>query len=209
MGRIFMYLLVGMVIVTGATWGWALENPCCPGGDLVATTIQAPPAGFWTPRGRIGEAVMFASGERLEIWWTGFFPRYELKYFKGPVDKGETIGHCHFSHGCNRVFYSVPRSRQGNPPSCFTKVTWESYDYGYDGGVPGYLDRYVHTFDRCTGRSTEVHELLHYRCPPPISHYPDLCAGVCEPPYDEEVVDGEVRPKVFKHTDVSEKIVSY
>ncbi len=194
-----------LLFYLAGAWVLAAESRCCPGDHAVATAIEAAPAGFWTARGRLGEAIVFASGERLELWWTGFFPRYELKYFRSPAARGETIGRCHFSQGCNRAFYLAPASAQGAAAACLAGVTWESYDYGHDGGEPGYLDRYIHSFDGCAKRYEVRHELLFYACAPPISHYPDVCASACEPPFLEEFVDGRPHPRIFKSSTVVER----
>lgn len=149
-------------------------------------------------RGVMGEPVRAQSGERLEIRWEGFFPRYRLYYFPSPEHPGVVIGECRFPDGCNSGFFFAPDDDINGVPDSFRLVQWTNIDYGHDEGIPGYLDRYRYIYDVPGDRFYLWHDLLQYRCPLPLSVPPDTCRTVCEHPYETRVVKGRTYPRVFK-----------
>lgn len=85
--------------------------------------------GFRSPRGRVGEPVVAESGERLELMWTGFFPRFELLYFKDDEDREpRLIGSCDFRNGCNRCKIFAPDLNGDGIPDRFLRIEWISMD---------------------------------------------------------------------------------
>lgn len=169
--------------------------------------ITLPPASFISPTGT-KETVMAASGERLEArWrvdWIGsgkIFPHwyYELRYFGTDCIPsrctGVQVGKCHFSQGCNFIkYYSVDENGDGTPDR-FLMTSWQSWDFGGDEGVEGFLDQVEHRYDPLTGRHGTMKRLYRYpsACEPPVSSPPYVCdlKEECKPPYEivkEEVV---------------------
>ncbi len=153
---------------------------------------------LFADRGVMGEPVRAQSGERLEIWWEGFFPRYRLYYFPSGEHPGVVIGECRFPDGCNSGFFFAPDGDADGVPDSFSLIQWTNIDYGRDEGIPGYLDRYRYIYDVPGDRFYLWHDLLKYRCPPPLSFPPDTCRTVCEHPYETRVVKGRTYPRVFK-----------
>jgi len=157
-------------------------------------------------RGTLGEPVQAQSGERLEIRWEGFFPRYRLYYVPAPGHQGVVIGECYFPDGCNNGFFFAPDVDGNGVPDRFSYVQWVSSDYGRDDGVPGYLDRYRYIYDVTKDRLYLWHDLLIYRCPPPLSVPPYTCRMTkCDPPYEVRTVGGKTYPVVFRTRLVEEK----
>ncbi len=149
-------------------------------------------------RGILGEPVRAQSGERLEIRWEGFFPRYRLYYFPSVEHPGVVIGECRFADGCNSGFFFAPDNDGNGVPDSFRLIQWTSIDYGRDDGIPGYLDRYRYIYDVANDRYYIWYDLLIYSCPPPLSSPPDTCRTTCEFPYETRTVSGKTYPKIFK-----------
>lgn len=161
-------------------------------------TPREGPGRLFGDRGVLGEPVRARSGERLEIRWEGFFPGYRLYYFPSPEGPGVLIGKCNFAGGCNSGFYLATDDDGDGVPDRFYIIQWTSKDYGYDEGVPGYLDRYRHIYDARSGRYYVWHDLLIYRCDPPMSLSADTCDTICKPPYETRLVNGRTYPVVFR-----------
>ena len=170
--------------------------------------IILPPANFLSPTG-LREEVKAASGDRLEVRWAvdwlgsgNIFPHwyYELRYFgadchRSPC-KGVQVGRCRFSQGCNFIRYYAVDADHDSIPDRFLMTSWESWDYGGDEGVEGFLDQVEHRYDPVTGRYGVMKRLYRYPsgCEPPVSSPPYVCDlnEECRPPYalvKEEVVE--------------------
>lgn len=156
-------------------------------------------------RGILGEPVEAQSGERLEIRWEGFFPRYRLYYIPESGHPGVVIGECYFPDGCNNGFFLAPDADGNTVPDRFRYVQWVSSDYGHDDGLPGYLDRYRYVYDVTKDRLYVWHDLLFYRCPPPLSIPPYTCRTKCDPPYKVRTVGNRTYPVVFRTRLVEER----
>ena len=153
---------------------------------------------FFSERGVLGGSVAAQSGERLEMRWEGFFPRYRLYYFPSDKHPGLAIGECSFVDGCNIGFFLAPDNDGNGIPDSFRLIQWSSYDYGYDDGIPDYLDRYRFIYDVRKDKHYLWHDLLLYRCPPPVSSRPDTCKTICNPPYETRSVNGRIYPRILK-----------
>ncbi len=160
--------------------------------------------GFFGERGILGEPIRAQSGERLEVRWEGFFPRYRLYYFPSARQQGVVIGECRFPDGCNNGFFFGPDADGDGLPDSFRLVQWVSSDYGRDDEVPGYLDRYRYIYDVRQDKYYLWHDLLIYRCAPPLSVPPDTCRTTCDPPYEVRTVGDKTYPRIFK-TDLIEE----
>lgn len=145
--------------------------------------IISTPRGFFAEKGILGIPVLAESGERLELRWEGFLPVYRLYYFPPREKEGVEIGTCHFSAGCNKACYFFYDRNENGVPDAFSLIRYESLDYGSDEETPGYLDRYRHIYVVETDTYCVFHDLLFYRCPPPVSHRSDPCRTFCNPPY--------------------------
>ncbi|MFA5617603.1 MAG: hypothetical protein WDK95_12225 [Syntrophorhabdaceae bacterium] len=156
-------------------------------------------------RGIRGKPIQAESGERLEIRWEGFFPRYRLYYFPSREHHGVVIGECRFPEGCNNGFFFGPDTDGNGIPDCFRLVQWISSDYGQDDGVPGYLDRYRYIYDVHRDKYYVWRDLLIYRCPAPLGVPPDPCRTICDPPYETRDVGNMTYPRIFKTDLVEEK----
>lgn len=169
--------------------------------NLKKEYIISPPAGFFTGRDVIGDPIWAESGEHLELKWEGFFPRYRLYYFAPGEQKGVAVGECHFSGGCNKAYYLFYDRNKNGKPDAFYLTEWESLDYG-DKQTPGYLDRYRHIYTIADDRYCIVHDLLFYRCSPPVSRPPDTCETSCDPPYRTIEIDGRSVPLVYRTEEI-------
>ena len=174
----------------------ALEGPVLK--RFVLKPVFADDGNLFSERGILGEPVRAQSGERLEIRWEGFFPRYRLYYFPSPERPGVVIGECRFADGCNNGFFFAPDNDGDGIPDVFRLVQWTSIDYGGDDGVPGYLDRFRYIYDVAKDRFCLWHDLLVYQCRPPLSIPPDTCRTVCDKPFETRTVKGKTYPRVLK-----------
>lgn len=164
------------------------------GDELYHYQIVAPGADFWTKRGIVGGPISAESGERLEVWWTGFFPHYELRYYGEDSNRGLSIGRCHFAQGCNRAFFFAPDVNNNGVPDAFSRIVWESIDCHHDGGYPGYLDRYRYIYRPPVDACVLYYDLLYYEYEPSSA----LCSGTCRPSYWAEKDNGEKDPGIFR-----------
>ncbi|MCX8021627.1 MAG: hypothetical protein N2745_02520 [Syntrophorhabdaceae bacterium] len=106
------------------------------GTDLFKYGIRTMEKGFLSKRGIVGAPIRAESGERIELWWTGVFPRYELYFYpKDPEEKGRRIGKCHFLRGCNRSHFIAPDGNDNGIPDVFVLIVWESTE-GCSGESP-------------------------------------------------------------------------
>ncbi len=167
--------------------------------------VSARNGNLFGERGTLGEPIRAQSGERLEIRWEGFFPRYRLYYFPSPKHRGVVIGECRFPDGCNNGFFFGPDTDGDGIPDSFRLVQWVSSDYGGDDEVPGYLDRYRYIYDVQKDRHYMWHDLLFYRCLPPLTTSQTTCTTTCDPPYEERTVGNKTYPRIFKTDLVKEK----
>jgi hypothetical protein len=165
---------------------------------FVLSPVAADDGYLFGERRVLGEPVTAQSGERLEIRWEGFFPRYRLYYIPAPGHPGVVIGECYFPDGCNNGFFLAPDADGNTVPDRFRYVQWVSSDYGHDDGVPEYLDRYRYVYDVAKDRLYLWHDLLFYQCPPPLSIPPYTCRTKCDPPYKLRTVGNRTYPVVFK-----------
>ncbi len=172
---------------------------------FVLNPVAADDGYLFGERGVLGEPVEAQSGERLEIRWEGFFPRYRLYYVPSPRHPGVVIGECYFPDGCNNGFFFAPDADGDAVPDRLRYVQWVSSDYGRDDGVPGYLDRYRYVYDVAKDRLYVWHDLLFYRCPPPLSTPPYTCRTKCDPPCKMSAVGNRTYPVVFKTRLVEER----
>jgi hypothetical protein len=147
------------------------------------------------------------SGERLELNWTmdwlergRIIPRwlYALDYIRPDGRGGDLpavrIGECHFSQGCNYGEFLAPDENGNGIPDLFARIVWDSWDYGNDNGVPGYLDHIRHVYIRETDTYIVTRYLCQYpaACRLPMSPPADVCrvSAACKPPY---VLTGQER----------------
>jgi hypothetical protein len=196
----FLFLTLVALKADGDASG--LIRGCSVGeGGMITCSFVTPPYTFFSPRGRIGSAVTARSGERIEIWWSGVFPRYELRYYRGPHHSGQRVGRCHYGMGCNRVFYEGPGTEKNGELESFSVLTWESYDFASPEGRGGHLERHRHVFYVSTGRRLVYRELLTYACGPPVSFYPDPCDTICNPPYQTRM-EGEKEAPLLVSSEV-------
>lgn len=164
---------------------------------------------IFTPTGR-KVTIRAESGERLELWWVvdwleggKWLPRWTyLLYYLPPCGKDSEscprrrIGECHFSEGCNFGRFTAPDANGNSVPDSFSGIAWDSWDYGDDDGVEGYLDHVRHTYDPSSGLYEVKKYLYHYppACSMPMSPREDVCLvkKECQPPYrifKEEVME--------------------
>ncbi len=172
---------------------------------FVLKPVTADDGYLFGERRTLGEPVEAQSGERLEIRWEGFFPRYRLYYVPAAGHPGVVIGECYFPDGCNNGFFFAPDADGNGVPDRLRYVQWVSSDYGRDDGVPGYLDRYRYIYDVAKDRLYLWQDLLFYRCPPPLSAPPYTCRTKCDPPYKVRTVGNRTYPVVFKTRLVEER----
>jgi len=149
------------------------------------------------------------SGEKMELIWTvdwlgqgKFFPHwlFSLEYVL-PDGRGGwlppvRIGECHFSGGCNYGEFLAPDDNGNGIPDLFTQISWESWDYGDDEGIPDHLVLIRHLYVRETDRYTATRYLYRYPdgCRPPLNLSEDVCRikKECLPPYrlfKEEILE--------------------
>ena len=137
----------------------------------------------------------------MELWWTvdwieggKWFPRwtYILFYVPSCTGKDEVcpkrrIGECHFSEGCNSGQFLAPDANGNGIPDSFSGIIWDSWDYGDDDGIEGYLDHVRHTYNPLNGHYAVTKYLYHYppACKMPMSPREDVCLvkEACRPPY--------------------------
>jgi hypothetical protein len=160
---------------------------------------------FFGKRGILDDPILAQSGERLEMHWEGFFPRIRLYYFPSRGHRGVVIGECTFPEGCNDGFFFGPDTDNNGIPDSFRLIQWVSSDYGLDDKVRGYLDRYRYIYDVLRDRYYLWHDLLFYRCPPPVSIPPDVCTTSCDPPYETRTAGNKTYPRIFKTDLIEEK----
>ena len=161
--------------------------------------IDGSEADLWQKRGLISEPVWAESGERLELHWRGFFPHYELYFFKVGDEKGQMIGRCHFMGGCNKGFYVAPDKNNNRIPDYFVKVQWESMEYNGGSSVKGHIDRYRYVFLPSLNRLVLYYDLLDYACNPSeaVRDEPSPSKTTCEPPCLTIERDGSEHFKVY------------
>lgn len=141
------------------------------------------------------------SGEQLELWWLvdwieggKWFPRLAyILYYVPPCSRQDEnctkmrIGECHFPEGCNFGQFLAPDNNGNGVPDSFSGITWDSWDYGDDDGVEGYLDHFRHEYNPSNGYYAVTKYLYHYpaACTMPVSPGDNICLikEPCKPPY--------------------------
>jgi hypothetical protein len=157
-------------------------------------------------------AIEAESGEKLELSWTvdwlgqgKVFPHwlFSLEYVRPDGIGGwlppVRIGECHFNGGCNYGEFLAPDANGNGVPDFFAQISWESWDYGNDEGIPDHLVLIRHLYVRETDRYTAIRYLYRYPdgCSPPLNLSEDVCRirTACKPPYEpagEELMESRL-----------------